>query len=152
MGIATTIAKNSLFQFITTALGTATIFIVGVVLARYLGAEEYGKYAFMMWFITLAVLLANFGIGEMTKRFVAESIGQKNIRTRKGIIQLALIARSAISLLVAVLIIILSGYLARLFNMPDDQILFIIVKRSVTVVIKLSIEKNIANIPAEKII
>ena len=127
MGIATTIAKNSLFQFITTALGTATIFIVGVVLARYLGAEEYGKYAFMMWFITLAVLLANFGIGEMTKRFVAESIGQQNIRTRKGIIQLAFIARGAISLLVSVLIIILSGYLARLFNMPDDQILFIIV-------------------------
>jgi O-antigen/teichoic acid export membrane protein len=81
----------------------------------------------MMWFITLAVLVSNLGIGEMTKRFIAEAVGQQNTRARKGIIQLALIARSSASLVVALLIIILSGHFARVFNVTDNQTLFIIV-------------------------
>ena len=131
MNVVRTIAKNSLFSFITTALNTLSIFIVGIVLARYLGAEEYGKYAFMMWFITLAILVANLGIGEMTKRFIAEALGQQNARKRKGIVQLALVARISISLIVSLLIITLSGPLAKSFNMSADQTLFIIVGASI---------------------
>ncbi len=127
MSVARTIAKNSLFNFITTALGTSAVFIVGIVLARYLGTEQYGLYSFMMWFISLAILVADLGIGEMTKRFVAEAAGQQNARATKGIIRLALMVRGSVSLVVSLLIIALSGHLAKLFNMPANQIYFILI-------------------------
>ena len=127
MGVARTIAKNSLFQFIATAATTSATFVVGIVLARYLGAEQYGIYSFMTWFLTLALLAANIGIGEMTKRFVAEAVGQQNNRSRKGIVQLAIMGRGFLSLFVSVLVIVFSGQLANLFNMPTAQVYFIII-------------------------
>lgn len=127
MSIAGKIAKNSLFNFITTALNTSAMLIVCVVLARYFGTEKYGTYSFMMWFLSLAVLVTNLGVGNMTQRFIAEAMGQQNARVRKGIIQLSLVMRGISTLLASLLIIIFSGQLARSFNMPPAQTYFILV-------------------------
>jgi O-antigen/teichoic acid export membrane protein len=131
MSVATTIAKNSLFQFITSALSTSALFIVGIVLARYLGAEQYGVYSFMMWFLSLAMLVADMGVGEMTKRFIAEGTGQRDLRATRGIIQLALIIRGSVSLLVTVLIVALSVPLASAFHMTGNQVYFMLVGATV---------------------
>ena len=46
MGIASTIAKNTLFNFVTYASDVLINFAVGVILARFLGPDEYGLYSF----------------------------------------------------------------------------------------------------------
>jgi O-antigen/teichoic acid export membrane protein len=127
MSVATTIAKNSLFQFFTSVLGTAAMFIVSVVLARYLGAEQYGVYSFMMWFLSLAMLIADMGVGEMTKRFVAEETGRRDPHATKGIIRLSLIVRGSVSLVVSLLIVGLSVALAGWFHMKGHQVYFMLV-------------------------
>lgn len=84
MSISKTIAKNTMFGFIATGADAVAMLLVGIVLARNLGTEQYGLYSLMMWFLSLAGLVVNLGIGEMTKRFVAEAMGQQNKRAANG--------------------------------------------------------------------
>jgi O-antigen/teichoic acid export membrane protein len=128
MSIAGTIAKNSIFNFIATASEMVAAFAAGIVLARTLGTEQYGLYSLMMWFLSLAFLVVNLGVGEMVKRFVAEALGQKNMSSAKGFVRLNLVVRGSATLLTSLLILALSGYLARLFNIPaNNSIYFILI-------------------------
>lgn len=127
MSISQTIAKNSLFNFISMAAEAVTVFAVGIMLARHLGTEQYGLYALMMWFHALAALVVSLGMTEMTKRFIGEAIGQQNMNTVKGLVRLNLLVKGAGALLTCGLIIILSGFLARLLNVPTDSTYFMLV-------------------------
>jgi O-antigen/teichoic acid export membrane protein len=127
MGVAETIAKNTVFNFFITVFNLAATFIVGVFLARYLGPEQYGLYSFIIWFLTLATLVVNLGIGEMIRRFVAEAIGQNNIQAIKGFVKLSFSIRVLALIVISLLILFLSGNLARLFGRPDDSIYFVLV-------------------------
>ncbi len=51
--------------------------------------EQYGLYAFLIWLLSLAVIIVNLGVGERAKRFVAESLGQGR-GAEAGTIKLAL--------------------------------------------------------------
>jgi O-antigen/teichoic acid export membrane protein len=126
MSITKTIAKNTVFGFMGTAIDAVAMLVVGIVLARNLGTEQYGLYSLMMWFLSLAGLVVNLGIGEMTKRFVAEAIGQQNNSTVKGIIRLTLVIRLSAGLFASLLILGLSSYLARLFGGPASSSYFML--------------------------
>jgi len=127
MGVARTIAKNSIFNFINTLAGAVGSFVISIVLARYLGIEQYGLYALMMWFLALAALVLNLGMTEMMKRFVGEAVGQQNMNTVKGLVRLNLVIRGSAALLTSGLIIALSSFLARLFNVPSDSTYFMLI-------------------------
>jgi O-antigen/teichoic acid export membrane protein len=90
MGVAGTIAKNTVFNFIATASDLLINFVVSIVLARILGAEQYGVYVFLMWFLSSATLIANLGLGNMAIRFIAEALGRQNRDEGTGIVQLHL--------------------------------------------------------------
>jgi O-antigen/teichoic acid export membrane protein len=126
MSITKTIAKNTMFGIIATACDAVAMLVVGIVLARNLGTEQYGLYSLMMWFLSLAGLVVNLGIGEMTKRFAAEAIGQQNNRAVKGIVRLSLIVRLSAGLFASLLILGLSSYLARLFGGPASSSYFML--------------------------
>lgn len=127
MSISQTIAKNSMFNFISMAAEAVAVFVSSIVLARYLGTEQYGLYAFMIWFLSLAALVVSLGMKEMTKRFVGEAVGQQNMNTVKGLVQLHLVIRGAAALLTCGLIIALSSFLARLFDVPPDSTYFMLI-------------------------
>jgi O-antigen/teichoic acid export membrane protein len=127
MGVAETIAKNSIFNFINIVAEAVSAFFISIVLARHLGTEQYGLYALMMWFLSLAALVLNLGLTEMTKRFVGEAVGQQNMNTVKGLVRLNIIVRGLAVLVTSALIIVLSGFLARLFDVPSDGIYFTLV-------------------------
>src|SRR4030067_2455230 len=103
MSIAETIAKNTFFGFIATAFDAVAMLVVGIVLARNLGTEQYGLYSLMMWFLSLAGPIVNLGIREMKKRFVAEAIGQHNKRAVAGIVRFSLVVRVSAGLFGALL-------------------------------------------------
>jgi O-antigen/teichoic acid export membrane protein len=128
VGISRTIAKNTFFNFIITATDVTVSFLVSILLARGLGAEQYGIYAFLMWFMSLAALVVNLGLGEMTRRYVAEAIGRGDRETPKGIVRMALMIRSSATLIAALLIVGLSGYLAKIYSqVNNDNVYFMLV-------------------------
>ena len=127
MSITRTIAKNSMFNFISNGTTIFAMLIISIVLARYLGTDKYGVYSLMMWLLTLSYLVANLGFPEMVKRFVAEARGQRKSRTVKGMIQLSFMFVIPAVLLVSLLIMVLSGYLVKVFDVPDGRIYFMLI-------------------------
>ena len=77
MSIAGTIAKNTTFSFVNSIVELGIAFVTGIVLARGLGTEQYGLYAYVIWLISLAAIINNLGLGEMSRRFIPEAIGRR---------------------------------------------------------------------------
>ena len=128
MSISRTIAKNTLFSFISTLTDVAVSFVVSILLARGLGIEQYGLYSFLIWFLSLAAMVVNLGLGEMTKRFIADAVGRGDKEAPVGIIQLTLIVRGGIAtVLISLLIVFLSGYLTEAFSEVDKSYYFILI-------------------------
>jgi O-antigen/teichoic acid export membrane protein len=109
MSTAGTIAKNTLFNFIATASDLLINFVVAIVLARGLGTEQYGTYAFVMWFFGFAALATNLGLGSMVTRFVAEALGRQDRQEPQGMVRLTLVLRGVATLVACLLILALSG-------------------------------------------
>jgi O-antigen/teichoic acid export membrane protein len=126
MGIAGTIARNTVFNFIATSSNVLISFAVGIVLARILGTEQYGLYALLMWFLSFAVLAVNLGLGEMAKRFVAEAMGRQGAAESTGLVRLTLMIRGMAALVVCFLILAFSGFWANTFADPGDKIYFVL--------------------------
>ncbi|MBN1578836.1 MAG: flippase [Chitinispirillaceae bacterium] len=66
------IGKNSFFASCTTVLSAVAGLVTSVVLARYLGAEEYGTYSYLLWIIGIVAIFANFGLPNTVIKYVAE--------------------------------------------------------------------------------
>jgi O-antigen/teichoic acid export membrane protein len=131
MGIAKTIARNTTFGFTAAVSELVIAFVLGIVLARSLGTESYGIYAYLVWFLGIIAVITNLGFGEMTRRFVPEAIGRQSTLEPAGFVQLTLIFRVVAALVVSVVVIISSGYWARMSGGSANQILFIIIALTV---------------------
>jgi O-antigen/teichoic acid export membrane protein len=126
MGVARTIAKNTLFNFITNASDVLINFGVGILLARFLGPTDYGLYSFLIWFLYFAALFVNLGLGNMVIRYIAEALGKKNIELVKSLVRISLWLRVGASILIALIIIVFVRFWAKLFGYPGSEALFII--------------------------
>ena len=127
MDTAGTIAKNTVFNFVATVTDVFINLLIAIVLARSLGTEEYGLYAFLLWFLALATLIVSLGLGEMARRFIAEAMGRQNADEPKGIVRLTLLLRGLAALVVALVILVFSGLWAKAFAEPGHQIYFVLV-------------------------
>src|SRR5690606_13369762 len=58
--------------YVTYALGMLT----SIVIARTLGPDDFGRYAYVVWLAGLLVLVVNNGITTTAIRFVSESLGR----------------------------------------------------------------------------
>ena len=126
MGIASNIARNTSFGFITSVSEMGIAFVVGIVLARSLGTEQYGLYAYIIWFVGLISIITNLGLGEMTRRFVPEAIGRKSASEPAGFVQLTLMLRTVVSLVASLIVIVTAGFWVRLAGEPAYPLLFIV--------------------------
>ncbi len=70
-GIGAILARGASGSFAVTVLGTAMSFVTNLVLARILGASEYGAYIYALTVVNLLALLAKFGMDSSVLRFVA---------------------------------------------------------------------------------
>ena len=124
--VTRTIAKNAFFNFITHASDSLVNFGVGVLLARYLGAADYGLYSFLIWFLYFLVLFANLGLGHMVIRYIAEAIGKGDHGAVKNTIGLAIWIRIGIASLLVLIVITFSEFWSDVFGYPENTDLFII--------------------------
>jgi len=74
------VRRNSAFNFSTIIFQKAISFFVIIVLARYLGAEGYGEFSFIMSFTALFAIFGDFGINFLTRREVARDKNSVNER------------------------------------------------------------------------
>lgn len=65
----------ALFGKVINSLG---VFFVGILVARYLGPKEYGLMNYVISFVTLFTIVAEFGFGSITVRELAKNSFQKN--------------------------------------------------------------------------
>jgi len=130
MSVTRTVAKNTFFNFVTTACDVLINLAIGILLARSLGADQYGTYSFLMWFITLGALVANLGLGEMAKRFVAEAQGHQDVNGPRNLVRMTLVLRGLAALAVALVIMAFAAFWSKEFNQQGNQLYFILVGAS----------------------
>ncbi len=87
------IAKNVVFLFFGDAASAALGILLVVFLARYLGAAEYGKYAFAVAFTSLFLILADLGLSSLSIREIARDVSKSSeYLTTVSIVKMALSA------------------------------------------------------------
>ncbi len=124
MSISSTIAKNAFFNWITAGADVAINFFVSIALARGLGAEDYGIYSFLMWFLSFLVLIVNLGLGEMAKRFIAEAVGAGSKDKVSKIVKLSLFLRGLATAAIVILLAVSAGFWAKIFGVPSYESYF----------------------------
>lgn len=96
-------------------VSTVLVFAAGVLLARILGAEEYGVYAYAMSWISILLVPAGFGLPVLLTRQVARYQTQEDLGSLRGITRwsrrVAVTASVVLALLVAGLVWVLKGEL-----------------------------------------
>lgn len=127
MGVARTIAKNTGFRFLATVSDIGINLLIGIVLARGLGPEQYGLYSLLIWFIGLGTLFIRFGLGDMAKRFISEAAGQRNWDVQKGIVQLTLVLRVIAIVVIFLVMLLFSRSWASLFQDASNQYYFVLI-------------------------
>lgn len=71
LGAVKAAAVMTLSTYVTVALGL----FVSALLARQLGPEEYGSYAYVLWMVGALVSFGNHGIPLTASRFISEALG-----------------------------------------------------------------------------
>jgi O-antigen/teichoic acid export membrane protein len=131
VSLAGTMAKNTTLGFITSISEMGIAFVSATILTRALGTEQYGLYAYIIWLFTLAGIINNLGLGEMTRRFIPEAIGRNNTDEPAGFIQMGLAFRVVSALLTCLVIILSSGYWLRMSGEVGSQLVFVLCAISV---------------------
>ena len=72
MSYRSKILGNSFFYGLAGYQETIVGMLVSILVARQLGAEEFGRYSLMMWFVALGVMLASGGVVTSIIKSVAE--------------------------------------------------------------------------------
>ena len=68
---------NSFFYGLAGYQETIVGMLISILVARQLGAEDYGRYSLMMWFVAFGVMLASGGVVTSIIKFIAEQKDKK---------------------------------------------------------------------------
>ena len=92
-----TILKNFFWLMTSEGFSKAAIFLITIIIARYLGASDYGKFSFAFVYVSFFGILADFGLSTVNLRELA--IYKKNISSYFFNLNLIKIALSLLALL-----------------------------------------------------
>lgn len=70
------VIRNSIALISSQIAGRIVAFVFVILIARYLGTEEFGKYSFVMAFIMIPAILVDFGMDRLLIREVARDKGK----------------------------------------------------------------------------
>jgi O-antigen/teichoic acid export membrane protein len=72
-GIRQTIFKNAFWLTLSKVISKILVAILAILIARYLGAEEFGKFSFVFAFVLLFSVITDFGLITLTIREIARN-------------------------------------------------------------------------------
>ncbi len=102
------LARGGISSFIVRGLGIALTFLLNVVLARTMGANQYGVYVLCFSWIAIIGIIAPMGFDTALIRFVPAYISKKQPELLKGVIQQAHKYSLISSTIIAVIIFIIA--------------------------------------------
>ena len=102
-GEARRILVNTGYRVMADAAGKVASLVLYIVMARQLGAAEFGVFAFGLSFVTLVTALANFGQDRILTREVARDHGRVNAYFMNTIVLKLVLALPALVVAVAIL-------------------------------------------------
>lgn len=88
--------------------GMGLAFLAQMMLARFLGAEGFGRYAFALNWVFLGVMLVKLGLGSVIVRFVATYVTQEAWGLLRGLLRRTLMLQLALALGVGSLLMLLA--------------------------------------------
>ena len=94
--------------YVTYAVGL----LVSIVIARHLGPDDYGRYAYVVWMSGMLLAVANNGLTSTSIRFVSESLGRESPESARRVHGWLLRRQIACMVLVALGFIATSRWLA----------------------------------------
>lgn len=71
MSLFESIGRNSIFLALSQIIEKSLLFFVAIILARYLGKSDYGRFVYALSFVNLFTFFWDFGIGRLITRDVA---------------------------------------------------------------------------------
>lgn len=77
-GIGATLARGSIGALAVKVFGTGIAFVLQILLARILGAENYGDYVYALTWMNMLILLGKAGMDIAALRFVAAYAGKND--------------------------------------------------------------------------
>jgi O-antigen/teichoic acid export membrane protein len=80
------ILKGSVGSFVLLVVNSGLMFGIGVILARYLGANEYGSFIYTMAWINILSLPAVFGFNEMLVRQIPVYLVNREFALLRGLL------------------------------------------------------------------
>ncbi len=114
------VAKGAGISLFGGWMGQGTTFLFGLVIARTLGAAEYGLYTLGVMILNTLMGVSLFGLDTACRRYVALARGVNEPGKVKGTIVTSLSISGATSTLVAVLLFFSSDFIAsRIFGKPE---------------------------------
>ena len=66
------LGRNSRSVAVATAVTALGGLATSMILSRWLGPAEYGKYSYITWLVGVVTLVANLGLPSTATRFIAE--------------------------------------------------------------------------------
>lgn len=66
-------AKNSIYLFIDNVLTRLVEFFIFIWLSRYLSQEQFGQYNFVIAYLTIFAVLADFGMISIVQREISRN-------------------------------------------------------------------------------
>lgn len=111
------VTKDSISSILVKAGSAVFSFVVGVFLARFLGAEKFGIYSFCLAVVTMVTVPTKLGLPNLIIRFVAEYHSKEYWAKLKGLLKTAnwFVAASSV-----IAVLLLDGYVYVLSDWGDE--------------------------------
>ena len=104
------IAKDSSWAIIGSAVGKGASMLIGVIIARLLGAEDFGEYGMVKSTLFYIAVFSTFGLGCTTTKYIAQH-KSNDYGTTLSIIKNSLLITLLTSGIMAVLLLLFAGYI-----------------------------------------
>ncbi len=131
MGTAGEVARNSFFNLVNFAVTIPLSFIISIILARGLGPEAYGTYAFYIWVISLCGYMVNLGLGSAAIKYISEYFGGGKREEAKGIIWMVFRGRLLVGLALSLAILLLAVPLSHILGKGHSPLFLVLVALAV---------------------
>lgn len=115
-----TAAKGGSIVFSGSIFKYGSRFVIGIVLARFLGAEQYGLYSLGLTAVELAAGLASLGLGTALVRYISMFASRRDIARLWGALQVGLALPTVLSVFFGIGLYALANPIAeQLFHAPE---------------------------------
>ena len=112
----TKIAKSSLIIFITLGIAYALALIARIILANYLGPDDFGIFTLGLTIIGLLGIFSTFSLPVGVTRNISFHYHKRNVEQIRGIILSALTLTFIFSIFTTIITILISQYISNFYN------------------------------------